>query len=245
MSHIVSLARARRPARRRVGTGDLFCDVDAEEFGRTCRVRLWPDEWNVWRMFVSSEAVRDDESLIVAAVRKLAQDAARKAGGDVHDVEVTVGERTPSGRLPATFPAVFGERAQAQTWTKNCPDWFPPMRLRPGPYRSVALRFVYRHPGKAAGEPDSAPWPASRIGALGIKHYCPVDADFLLDSVWEPRPNESVPEKPTIIPDFEMPELTVPEGELTLPDIGAGIASATWPLMVLGGLVVVAAIAID
>lgn len=222
----------------RFRTGDLLCDIDSDEFARTCRVRLFPDNWNVWRIFINSQLSENPDTIAtIAAV--LVNNAIKDVGGILHDFEAVVSEPISAGQVPIQLPATFGDRRKSQDWLTNC-DW-PQTRLRSNvPWRSVAVRFVYR------GASGNAPWPSMRVSSIGIKVYCPVEADALLDSVWEPIPDESVPDVPAVLDDIpdSFPSIDIP----SLPsagEIGSGLAKALWPVMFLAGSVAIIAIAKD
>ncbi len=209
---LVHLARVKKGyASRieRVGTGDLLCDVETEDFQRMCRVQVFPGQWNTWLLY---RTLRDDPNLdeieltakAVIARALGAKGPAALGGLGFHHVEVIVGEPTAGGAVPESIPDPFGPRQRVQSLRESCPG--VPASLTPGAYIPVMVRFVYK------GAPIDRPWLARKVLPGGVAIWCPTKADWLLDSVYLPLPEEPVPDEPTIpIPGIPDIDIDIPE----------------------------------
>lgn len=233
---LVGLRGARRP---RVAAGALLCDVEPDEFRATCRIPLFPEQWNTW-LVVRTLAHPGEldlsrgelEDMTRAVLRRWFAESASvptHTAGMIDNAKITVGAPIPAG-APVEVP----EELRARERLASLADCPMPTRLRSGPYVPIVVQFVSR------GVERDMPWPARRVvtGPLGIGAFgswCPVDADWLLESVWGPIPGEDVPDPPKTLPG--LPDVPVPDFS-GLADAAGGLARAVaWGV---GGVLAVA-----
>lgn len=219
MSALVALARKRRGRelggrRRAVRTGaePMTCTIaDIEAFLEACQIPLYPGKWNTWlllRTLTDEPEIGQVEATARAVLRWWFKSSATWPGltrGDVDNFELVVGEAQDPSTTPTPPVSPWGDRSRS-AHRQDC-DQF--MTLKPGAYIPIWVRFVYR------GQAQRMGWPVRRVFFPGIAISCPIEADWLLDSVYEPIADEEIPE-PTPglpgLPDVPAPDLK-PIGE--------------------------------
>lgn len=162
--------------------GDLGCpNVDVDKWRLENRVPLFPGKVNRWvlvRTLRDNPTPDDLKSTLAATFMKwfegttldpvlVYNDTTRSAAADLIKLE-----RVSKERLS------FGDTARRR---EDLPGVVP--TLRPGEYVWMEVSFAYR------GEQKDMPWPV-RTGAivqLQSSAQCPVEADWILDSVASPK----------------------------------------------------------
>ncbi|MFZ5892527.1 MAG: hypothetical protein ACOY0T_15815 [Myxococcota bacterium] len=167
--------------------GDLGClGVDVDEWRRLNRVPLYPGKMNRW---ILARTLRDDptpddvKSTLAAVFMKWFE-------GTLLDPALTYHDTTRSGTADLVkLERVSRERLMFPNTVRRreeLPGVMP--MLRAGPFVWLEVSFAYR------GQQTDMPWPV-RTGAmvqLESSAQCPLDADWILDSVATPTENAPV-----------------------------------------------------
>ncbi len=201
----------------------LCSGVDVPEFKATCRVPLFPNEWNCWQLWVNDERATSWE-----AVEDLIHDALRVwfeygivapfNSIPIHDVRLS---REPYGNAD-------GSQVQRAVRKEDCPLGTTVAGRAP---LRVFLRFVYR------GQLTNLPFPTFKGSLLVGYSWCPTAADVMVDNVYLPL-TDAIPEEPEwyepIVPD-------VPDIDIDIPDFADPRKTWTgalgWTLAGVGAIV--------
>lgn len=187
----------KRPHYHIFRTGDILCPgVDVDEYKASCRVPLFPNQWNVWEVWVSTSSAKTPSQVI-----DLARNFMRHvfAGHSLtFGPQVTQG---PSEYVTASIGAYGGfgadnqpkgARGQVVRREDLTCDVLPTVESGQAPML-VTIAFVFR------GNETSWPWPtlgnrpASVFDATQTG-WCPINAIAVLQRALIPVPGERVPE---------------------------------------------------
>lgn len=201
----------------------LLCPgVDTQIFKASCRIPLYPNQWNYWQIWVNNE-----DSLSWEDMADLIHDALR--------VWFDYGPVAPFNAIPIhdvrlntePYANQDGSPIQRAYRKEDCPlgttvGGNAPIR--------VFMRFVYR------GQLRDMAFPAFKGSIIAGYSWCPTASDVMVDRVFHPLTDEVPDEKPwydPVVPGMpEWPEL--PEwGDPTESWTGA----VGWTLLGLGVVV--------
>lgn len=141
--------------------------VDIEAYEKSCRVNIFRDMWNRWKLIRSTAdglTLSEIEQSTKAFMGKLSA----SLDGKIRHVNVLpMGKAWPNNTLLTSRMKVCSA----------------PMVLRASsyapPFFEISVSFVYR------GNLGDIPWPARKVD-MGFGSSCPVNADWLLDAVYAP-----------------------------------------------------------
>lgn len=176
----------RRPLSASHFTGDLLCPgVDVDRFKATCRVPLFPNEWNTWEVLVSSENIRTESEAV---------DAARNFLRHVFSEHEStlIGQETlgPVEYVTASLGGYSGaaRKTAARRESVTC-DFLPSVKTGPdgSPGFLITIAFVFR------GVEKTWPWPTLGFLSQGVFNWCPVDAELTLSRAFYPIPGAQTP----------------------------------------------------
>lgn len=275
MSRALALVSSRRRvARVRSGNGttdrdvvaSVFCDVDPDEFKAACSIPLFPGKWNTWLLWVSVADDPDEETIrrmVKAALRTWFMESASLEGftlGNVDTVEIDFDPPAEFGAGVGGSPEVSRLLANRARLVRREDDCSETIALRSGQAIPVVAQFVYR------GRQTRMPWPVIKIqrtgiptpgglgmigegetlfGELAIVRWCPTQADVILESVWRPLENESVPDEGPGLPGLPR-DWRLPDIDKRITDAAKGVSGEIqkilWPIAI--GAVAIAVIAL-
>lgn len=192
--------------------------VDAKKFREECRCPIYPNQWNYWKLYRTTADNPTDQSIIEDTNWLMLQlTSTEVVGGKIRNTEIIIAPPWDPYSQPKAWG---GARAQMKSREEVAVECQQGIVLRDSPikpaFRAVWVRFVYR------GQRDSAPWPTIKYGvrwgtSSGVRLWCPIQADWILDKVFEPS-TEQVPSEqddPTLPP-------AVSQEIPNVPDVGIG-----------------------
>jgi hypothetical protein len=149
--------------------GDLYCpNVDIDQFKQNFRAPVYPEKWNVWLL---RRTLRDNPSAdAMQSTTEAVFDQWFKFSNYYGSVDiVNVLSISPN---PAELAKLTPVRSATQLGV-------PGNVVQPG--TMVLVKFAYR------GSLTDMPWAAWKYSfGQFFNNWCPVDADWLLDTVYEP-----------------------------------------------------------
>jgi hypothetical protein len=171
--------------------GDLGCwGVDVDAFKASCRVPLYPEQWNrwfLWRTARDNASAADVERSTFAVMRKwfeMVEGPSGLSSPGMSDIWTPSRGKVDNMRIslvPWDWSADWGRV------TARAEDCTPTPTPAPGGRLGVAVEFVYR------GQPTSMPWPVHSPAIIG--RYCPTEADWMLVRAYAPPSSPTPPEK--------------------------------------------------
>lgn len=212
-------------------TGALFCgDLDLEEWRAKNRAPIYPEQWNVWLL---NRTLRDNPSaneLDVVTKNVMAKIFAQSVGvdhGQIDHLEI----RSLYAPQANAWGQYLDEAKKAAALSslqlvKNRSSLDPIPFLVAGPSTQLVVSFVLR------GSSTSIPWPCWKAQVLNP--WCPIEADYTVESVYAPPPRP-VPPEPAGIDKIH--------GTLPVPSWTSPIALGSGAVLLLAGAIGVAYVA--
>lgn len=200
----------------------LLCPgIDVDKFKRECVAPIFPNMWNHWRLYRTTRDNPTDEEVKATALGFMLQIFKAFDMGKVRHEDITV---VPIDKQPGENPwnAHIVRHRGAGCLVEillGHSDYAPG-------YRTVYVRFVYR------GSRTTIPWPVRKVRA-GFASWCPQDADWILDTIFAPSP-ENVPNEK----DDPLLPGAVGQGLPDAPKLDLGTKVALWGV----GIVVAAGV---
>lgn len=182
-------------------TGDLLCPgVDVDKFKLECQAPVFPNQWNHWRLYRTTRDNPTDQEVIDTALAFLGKITTPMDMGKIRHEDIVVIKDNSVHENPWKTHIIMNRLECTQSIQLAHSDFNPA-------YRTVYVRFVYR------GSRDKIPWPVRKVSSIGLGSWCPLDADWILDSVFAPS-SVNVPAESTdpILPGYVeqgVPEVTL------------------------------------
>lgn len=159
-------------SRRRFAAGSLLCPgIDPDEWAKKCQAPVYPDKWNVWRLYRTTRDNPTAKELERTADALLMQITKHVGSGKIPHTMFSIGETPPSWAEGRSVLARREDCSPVPTLAASDAD---------PPYAVIWVRFVFR------GSHSSMPWPVRKVSWIGFASACPVEADWILDRVYEP-----------------------------------------------------------
>lgn len=161
-------------------TGDLLCPgVDVDKFKEQCQAPVFPNQWNHWRLYRTTRDNPTDQELVESCLAFLGKITMPMDMGKIRHEDIVVIANNDQHSNPWQTEIIKNRLECDQTINLAHSDFNPA-------YRTLYVRFVYR------GSRTSIPWPVRKVNAIGLGSWCPLAADWILDSVFAPK-QENVP----------------------------------------------------
>lgn len=185
----------------RYQTGDLLCPgVDVDKFKQECQAPIFPNQWNHWRLYRTTRDNPSDQEVIDTALAFLGKITTPMDMGKIRHEDMVVIKDNAVHENPWKTHIIMNRVECSQTIQLAHSDFNPA-------YRTVYVRFVYR------GSRDKIPWPVRKVSTVGLGSWCPLNADWILDSVFAPSAVNVPPESTDpILPGYVeqgVPEVTL------------------------------------
>lgn len=177
-------------------TGDVLCPgVDVDAYKANCRVPLFPNQWNVWEVWVSTKEAPTRDKAVDLTRNFLRHVFAAHPATTAPQVTLGPAEFVAAQLGPYTTPGASGAprtpRVVAATREGLGPSC--PVPTVEGPDAMlVTVSFVFRGsetswPWPTLGNRPASLWDATETG------WCPIDAVAVLGRALAPVPGEQVP----------------------------------------------------
>jgi len=169
-------------------TGDLTCpDVDVDAFKASCRVPLYPNQWNTWEVWVSTEEIKDED-----AITNLVRNFMRHVFAEHKSTAIQGTTLGPAEYLTVSLGPYKGRtRIPGESRTTLKCEFLPTVRgTEP---MLVTVAFVFRGTETDWPWPTLGRWPRDFFSPY-IRGWCPIDAIAVLEDALQPIPGERVPE---------------------------------------------------
>lgn len=155
---------------------------DINAFLTKCKVTLYPQKWNIWKLALNADRYETPEDVQNAIERLLSF----LLGSGLDLPTIVENFYSPVDNVQYSFepPPNLGKKIADRLF-----DCYQPMWLAGTNYHLVYVRFVYR----GVTEKEIS-WPAYKEWNLAYAQ-CPTDADMFLDKVYEPL-KEKIPRPP-------------------------------------------------
>lgn len=170
---------------------------DYERFERECKITLYPQQWNIWRVVINADRYVD-KSQIQDALERL---FSFLVGSGLDLPTFVENYYSPVDSVQWSFepPKNLGKKVADRLF-----DCYQPMWLTGNNYHDVYVRFVFR-----GFEKQQITWPAYKEWNLAYAQ-CPTDADMFLDKAYAPS-EEPIPEDP----EGKLPDIIDPTQSVT------------------------------
>jgi len=194
---------------RNMQVGDLTCPgLDTDKFKSECRIPLFVDKWNLWRVVYASDQKADIPEIT-------------KSVNDWFDSQVFPTQHRDYDNLSVSGAP---PRDNSLTLVKRIQDCLPwTVSMRGKVLTEAWVRFVYR------GSKTTFEWPMYQE-AFTLNANCPIDVTWLCTEVYSAPQDMAVPKDPSdILPDFPSlnPTKSV-SGALIALGIGVGVVGLVW-----------------
>lgn len=185
-----------------ISIGQIFCPTDTDEFLARCQIPLFQNQWNRWLLWRTLDDDPERETLRIYGMNAMhfwffgSAAIPGITSGNVRNLQILV------------TPEELEVELRGQIATSRATQFGCTPQLKKGPFAPVVAKFIY------TGSQLTMNWPVRKVSyipgpgllPIPIITQCPVDADWILDTVYSPIPGELIPPVSTIsdvLPDFD------------------------------------------